>query len=135
MVRLNWLQYRQFGELLATFNLTLPQFHALSTLHTLGGFATIGSLARIAREVSATMTGIVDRLEHGGLVIRERSEDDRRSIIVRITPRGEKALANALQHTLESVGDLLATVPPSDQVVLNRLVDHMVASYEAELVP
>jgi DNA-binding MarR family transcriptional regulator len=41
------------------------------------------ALARIAGLHPATMTGILDRLERGGWVVRERDAADRRSVIVR----------------------------------------------------
>jgi DNA-binding MarR family transcriptional regulator len=42
------------------------------------------SLARRAGLHPATMTGILDRLERGGWVARERDPDDRRAVVVRI---------------------------------------------------
>jgi DNA-binding MarR family transcriptional regulator len=41
------------------------------------------ALARRAGLHPATMTGILDRLERGGWVVRERDPDDRRSVVVR----------------------------------------------------
>lgn len=41
------------------------------------------ALARIAGLHPATMTGILDRLERGGWVVRERDAADRRAVIVR----------------------------------------------------
>src|ERR1700687_2480343 len=41
------------------------------------------ALARRAGLHPATMTGILDRLEHGGWVARERDPGDRRAVVVR----------------------------------------------------
>jgi DNA-binding MarR family transcriptional regulator len=41
------------------------------------------TLARHAGLHPATMTGILDRLERGGWVVRERDSDDRRAVLVR----------------------------------------------------
>jgi DNA-binding MarR family transcriptional regulator len=41
------------------------------------------ALARRAGLHPATMTGILDRLEHGGWVARERDPSDRRAVVVR----------------------------------------------------
>jgi DNA-binding MarR family transcriptional regulator len=43
-----------------------------------------GALARRAGLHPATMTGILDRLERGGWVARERDPDDRRAVLVRV---------------------------------------------------
>ena len=45
-----------------------------------------GALARRAGLHPATMTGIVDRLERGGWVVRERDPVDRRAVSVRALP-------------------------------------------------
>ncbi len=44
-----------------------------------------------------TMVGVVDRLEERELVVRERNEADRRSYLLRLTPKGRKVLARALR--------------------------------------
>jgi DNA-binding MarR family transcriptional regulator len=46
-------------------------------------------LARLAGLHPATMTGILDRLEKGGWVARERDPEDRRAVVVRV--RAERA--------------------------------------------
>jgi DNA-binding MarR family transcriptional regulator len=43
-----------------------------------------GALARRAGLHPATMTGILDRLERGGWVARDRDPDDRRAVLVRV---------------------------------------------------
>jgi DNA-binding MarR family transcriptional regulator len=45
-----------------------------------------GSLARLAGLHPATMTGILDRLEHAGWIARERNPEDRRAVTVRALP-------------------------------------------------
>src|SRR6266513_6101144 len=43
-------------------------------------------LARRAGLHPATMTGVLDRLERGGWIARERDPSDRRAVVVRIQP-------------------------------------------------
>lgn len=43
-----------------------------------------GVLARRARLHPATMTGVLDRLERGGWVARDRDPSDRRAVVVRL---------------------------------------------------
>ena len=47
------------------------------------GPLTPSTLARLAGLHPATITGILDRLEHGGWVTRERDPADRRAVLVR----------------------------------------------------
>jgi DNA-binding MarR family transcriptional regulator len=42
------------------------------------------ALARRAGLHPATVTGVLDRLERGGWVVRERDRDDRRAVVVRV---------------------------------------------------
>jgi DNA-binding MarR family transcriptional regulator len=45
---------------------------------------------------------LVNRLETGGFVHRARAQDDRREVLLALTPKGEKVLAElALHHHLE----------------------------------
>jgi DNA-binding MarR family transcriptional regulator len=57
---------------------------------------------------------LVNRLEAGGFVHRTRAEDDRREVLLALTPKGEKVLAElALHHhdELRSAGpDLVAAL-------------------------
>jgi len=40
------------------------------------------------------MTRLLDRMEDAGLVVRSRERDDRRMVLTRISPRGQKLLAD-----------------------------------------
>lgn len=62
-----------------------PDFRCLDVLDRSGPLSP-GALARRAGLHPATMTGVLDRLERGGWVVRERSADDRRSVVVRARP-------------------------------------------------
>ena len=53
------------------------------------GAATMHELAAHARRTKPTTTILVDKLEAMGLVRRERSGEDARATLVRLTPRGE----------------------------------------------
>jgi DNA-binding MarR family transcriptional regulator len=41
---------------------------------------------------------LINRLERGGYVSRERAQDDRREVLLALTPRGEKVLAELALH-------------------------------------
>jgi DNA-binding MarR family transcriptional regulator len=49
---------------------------------------------------------LIDRLETHGYVRRNRSREDRRSVLVSLLPRGEKILQDVAQHR---IGELRAT--------------------------
>ncbi|RJF99532.1 MarR family winged helix-turn-helix transcriptional regulator [Noviherbaspirillum saxi] len=68
--------------------LTPPQFDIIATLGNTPGmsFKELGEKTLITK---GTLTGIVDRLEEKGLVVRTSCLEDRRSMIVRLTAQGE----------------------------------------------
>lgn len=79
---------------------------------------TIGALADdlLIRHHSAVE--LVSRMEKKGLVHRDRADDDRRVVLVRITPRGEKLLRRlALTHR-----DELRTTGPALVAALEQVL-------------
>src|SRR6516225_6682790 len=52
----------------------------------LGGHLTAGELARRTGLTTASITGVLDRLEESGFVRRERDPKDRRRVIVNLNP-------------------------------------------------
>ena len=74
--------------------LTGPQLVVLREVGRLSG-ASISALARSVSLSQPTVSGILERLEKRGLVRRERSEQDRRSVFVTLTPQGGGTLRDA----------------------------------------
>ncbi|MET0788673.1 MAG: MarR family transcriptional regulator [Cellulomonas sp.] len=69
----------QVGQRLDMRDVDLDCLDLISRHGPLGASA----LARLAGLHPATMTGVLDRLEKGGWIVRERSPEDRRAIVVR----------------------------------------------------
>ncbi len=64
----------------------------------LDGPLTPGRLAELTGLTTGTVTGVLDRLERGGFVRRERDAADRRKVVVTPVPEGVARLAAALQR-------------------------------------
>jgi DNA-binding MarR family transcriptional regulator len=58
------------------------------------GAKTPSGLAQGIGVHPATMTGILDRLERGGWIVRERDTTDRRAVLVTIDPRRNSDIVN-----------------------------------------
>src|SRR3954451_18676529 len=69
----------QVGQRLELRDVDLDCLDLISRHGPLGASA----LARTAGLHPATMTGVLDRLEKAGWIVRERSPEDRRAIVVR----------------------------------------------------
>jgi DNA-binding MarR family transcriptional regulator len=75
-------------ETIKETNLTPPQYVVLTLLWEKDG-RPFKELAAAVQCTRATMTGIVDTLEKKGLVTRAPNPDDRRSLLVKLTEKGE----------------------------------------------
>ncbi len=85
--------YQAFERLSArhvrTLGLTPAQFDIVATLGNTDGmtFRELGERTLITK---GTLTGVVDRMETAGWVVREAGTPDRRTVRVRLTRAGER---------------------------------------------
>ncbi len=105
--------------------LTPPQFYVLKTLSENAGACRIGDIARAHHLTSATMSGLVKRLEamDPPLVRRRRNESDGRSVDVILTEAGEDrfvAVQRALMDQLRAVLSLLPSAERRDVIAKVR---------------
>src|SRR5215469_16818464 len=82
--------------------INVTDLNCLNTL-TLGGRMTAGDLARETGLTTASITGVLDRLEQAGFVHRERDSQDRRRVIVRLDPaRGMRDVAPVFAPVIQA---------------------------------
>ncbi len=67
--------------------LTVPQATVLFILKERDG-RMMSELGKILGVDNSAMTGLIDRLEKAGFVRREAAQEDRRALLIRITPEG-----------------------------------------------
>ncbi len=78
----------------AGLRVTLPQATVLFLL-TEKDCRMMSEMGRIVGVDNSAMTGLVDRLEKAGLVRREAKQEDRRALLIRITPDGREEARRA----------------------------------------
>ena len=83
------------------------ELDCLDILDTAGPLSP-SALARRAGVHPATMTGILDRLERGGWIARERDPADRRAVLVRIRPDRYAELLGHYSQMARSMNKLLS---------------------------
>lgn len=71
------------------YGLTMPQYQLLLAA-MYGDTTTLGSLADELNCSRGNLTGVADRLERDGWLVRERSTEDRRVVNIRLTEKGAK---------------------------------------------
>lgn len=70
-------------------DLTGPQLSVIKLLSGIGDLS-LTELSDNMQTKNSTVTGIIDRMESAGLVKRIRSEEDRRVVLIRLTPQGQR---------------------------------------------
>src|SRR6478609_9219447 len=93
----------QVGQRLEMRDVDLDCLDIISRQGPLGASA----LARTAGLHPATMTGILDRLEKGGWIVRERDPQDRRAVVVRASRERSAQIYELYSGMNGSMEDLL----------------------------
>lgn len=68
-----------------------------------GQEATVSLLAERLALKHHSVVELIDRMETHGYVRRSRSQEDRRSVLVSLLPRGEKLLEQVAQHRISEL--------------------------------
>lgn len=91
-------------------DVTLPQYRALVVLCARGP----RGMTELAEELSAapsTVTRLCDRLTRKQLVTRSHRRDNRREVVVEVTPTGAELVAQVTRHRREEIARILEHVP------------------------
>lgn len=109
---------------------TTPQLLLLKELAKVGR-AKPSVMAKSVHLSHATVTSIVDRLEKSAMVIREKSEDDRRSVEIVLTEKGRECIRNAPEILQEDFLVSFSKLEPWEQNLLVSSVQRIAVMMEA----
>lgn len=101
-------------------NLTTSQFGVLETLYHLGSMSP-GELSAKLLKSGGNITLVIDNLEKQGLIHRERDTEDRRMIIVSLTPAGQALISQIFPAHAAAVAEELSCLTPEEQETLGTL--------------
>ena len=110
-------------------DLTMPQLKVVLLLFT-GGPARMSVIASDLGVSLATATGVVDRLVHRGLVVREGDPEDRRVVLCRLSEKGEELIGGLWQVSREQVGDLMRVLAPQQLELIAKALEALVQAGE-----
>jgi len=115
---------REQEKVFARFGLNSAGFDVLATLRRHGAPYALspGALMDSMMITSGTVTNRIDQLEKSGLVSREPNPDDRRSMIVALTPQGLKLIDEAVTAHVENQHRLVACLSEVERSILDRAV-------------
>lgn len=117
-------------HLAANFGLTGPQLIVLNELAQ-GGPWSIGALAKAVHLNQATVAGILDRLQRRGHVARQRSDSDRRKVLITLTATGKQTLAEAPAPLQEQFTQAFGRLAEWEQTQILSSLQRLVAMMEA----
>ena len=122
------------AEHFTPLNLTSIQFAALVAINDSPGLDATRLAARIDYD-RPTMTGVIDRLEAKGLVMREVDPNDRRARLLFLTPEGLRVLEAADRAAHESRDVLLGPLPPEERRQFMQLLEKLVELHTSRHSP
>lgn len=96
--------------------------------------ASIGQLAQEVSLTQATVTHIVDKLQAGGFVTRERSDQDKRKVFVRLTSKGEGVLNSAPTVLQDKYSEAFAGLEEWEQMQIATVLKRVATMFGAERI-
>jgi len=113
----------------AEHDLSLAQTRLLGVLRDRR--PAMNELARLLGLDKSSITGLVDRAERRGLVVRVPSAADRRAVLVSLTDDGRLLVSQAAARFEADVSTMLNGLPPRQRATLSRLVSQLLAAHAA----
>lgn len=120
----------QADKRLCMHDLTIAQWGPLMKLR-MHGTATVAELARGSQTDAGAMTRLLDRLEKKGLCKRVRSTEDRRVVMVELTPEGQAAMERVPAILADVMNQHLAGFSETEWKTLLGLLQRIVDTGDA----
>jgi MarR family 2-MHQ and catechol resistance regulon transcriptional repressor len=105
---------------LASLEITPPQLAVLEALLHLGPMSQ-GELGRKLLRSNPNMTALLDNLERNGWISRERSPEDRRVVLVSLTPEGQRVIEKVFPAHAAHIAALMGALTAEEQEQLGAL--------------
>jgi len=122
LVKCHALVMREVRRRVAQGDTTLPQFDVMAALARQDVGMNMTELSRMLMVSNGNVTGIIDRLAAEKLVLRQAPASDRRSFIVRLTPKGAAQFAAVARAHEGWIDELLSEF---DATEAEALIGHL----------
>ncbi len=112
-----------------THGFTTTQCYALLELMKAGPL-TMNDLSDRMNLSSSTMTRILDNLVRDGFISRQRSETDRRLVLVALSPQGQESAARLNDSVNGYYRQVIANIPEGKLEEVLRSADLLIRAFE-----
>ncbi len=116
---------------LEAFNMSLSQYMVLRALRDHPRGCNMSALAYASLQSPPTITGIVDQLVIAGWVARDRDAQDRRSVLVVLTPAGEELLERISAVRRTRWMQILRALPKQERTLLLQTLHSLLKTIQA----
>ena len=132
--RITLMAREKIVPVLARHGLDGGEFYVLAALRRAGAPYAMRptELFRALMVSSGGMTDRLRRLEARGLVRRRPSAEDRRSMLVELTPAGRRLVERAFREDMEVENEIVARLGPAERDQLARLLEQLARILEQE---
>lgn len=113
--------YGIYNARLQPFNLTPSQAVVLHTLYEKEG-CSAGELSRILLFDNATMSGVLNRMAQGGWIVKDVSNDDRRTLVIRLTTKSNEFKDEFLKFNEEINSQMMSAFRLEERLLLRRML-------------
>lgn len=113
------------NKFMQKFDLTMPQFNILRILRGAGDSMAVNTIKDRMVEKSPNTTRLMDKLIDKGLITRERCENDRRVVYVKISKKGLDLLAKIDVAINKSTDFTTENLTEEEANLLSDLLDKM----------
>lgn len=107
------------------FGMTLARFDYLAQLYRHPEGLRMNMLSRNLMVTGGNVTGLTDELEKAGFVARTSQQDDRRSFVVALTPKGRRAFEKIARVHEGWVVELLGGLGDANKALLHDLLGQL----------
>jgi len=125
--------YDFYEQRLSPFGLTTPQYFLFNALW-MGDGISVGKLGELISLDSSTLTSIIDRMERSGYVERKPNPEDRRSILIFLTPKAKELGPNILKFADDLDLTLRQPFSQSEMDVFEKVLRSLAEAPDAETV-
>jgi MarR family transcriptional regulator, 2-MHQ and catechol-resistance regulon repressor len=111
------------------FDLTPAQFDVIATLGNTNGLS-MGEIGEKTLITKGTLTGVIDRLIQKQLAIREVPADNRRCVIVQLTPQGQQIFEQSFPSHIAHLKERFDRLQPREIETLTDLLVQLKQAFE-----